>query len=153
VLSVGRTGGAVDAAALDAVVSAGNRGGVTVVCDLPRQPTPAAETALAAADLVVLITTADVRSCASAPAVADWIAEVNANIGLVVRGPAPGGLTAAEVAHAIGRPLLASMRPQPGVAGALERAGLRVRRRSPLGVAARRVLSVLHRVPVEAGAA
>jgi hypothetical protein len=37
------------------------------------------------------------------------------------------------------------MRAQPGVADALERGGLRVRRRSPLAVAARRVLTVLHR--------
>ena len=65
VLSAGRAGGQVDAAALDAVVDAGCRGGATVVCDLPRRATPAVETALASADLVVLVTPADVRSCAS----------------------------------------------------------------------------------------
>jgi secretion/DNA translocation related CpaE-like protein len=153
VLSVGRAGGPVDAAALDAVLSAGCRGGVTVVCDLPRRPGLTAETALAAADLVVVVTPADVRSCASTPAVAGWAAEVNANVGLVVRGPSPSGLSAADVARAVGRPLLASMRPQPGLASALEHSGLRVRPRSPLGVAARRVLAVLNRVPAEAGAA
>ena len=56
VLSAGRAGGQVDAAALDAVVDAGCRGGATVVCDLPRRATPAVETALASADLVVLVT-------------------------------------------------------------------------------------------------
>lgn len=153
VLSVGRTGGTVHAAALDAVVDAGCRGGVTVVCDLPRRPDLVVETALLAADLVVLVVPADVRSCAAAPAIAGWIAEANANVGLVVRGPAPGGLAAAEVARTVGLPLLASMRPQPGLAATLEHSGLRVRRRSPLAVAARRVLAVLNRVPVEAGAA
>lgn len=153
VLSVGRAGGRVDASALDAVVSAGSRGGVTVVCDLPRRPDAAAETALSAADLVVVVTTADVRACASTPLVAGWAADVNANVGLVVRGPAPSGLSAAEVARAVGRPLLAAMRPTSGLAGALEHSGVRVRRRSPLAVAARRVLAVLNRVPTEAGAA
>lgn len=153
VLSTGRGGGEVDPTALAAVVSAGSRGGVTVVCDLPRRPSRVVETAFSTADLVVLVTPADVRSCASAPTVADWISAANANVGLVVRGPAPGGLTAAEVARAVGHPLLASMRAQPGLLGTLEHSGLRVRRRSPLAVAARRVLSVLHRVPAEAGAA
>ena len=119
VLSMGRDGGHVDAAALDAVVEAGCRGGVTVVCDVPRRATSAAETALAAADLVVLVTPADVRSCAAAAAMGHWLATSNANVGLVVRGPAPGGLGAADVEQAVGLPLLATMRAQPGLAGAL----------------------------------
>jgi hypothetical protein len=45
------------------------------------------------------------------------------------------------------------MRAQPGLAGALEHAGLKPRRRSPLGTAARRVLAVLHQVPTESTAA
>lgn len=153
VLSVGRGGGDVDPAALEAVVDAGCRGGVTVVCDLPRNPCPVVESAVSAADLVVVVTPADIRSCASAPAVTAWVSEANANVGLVVRGPAPGGLTAAEVARVVGRPLLTSMRAQPGLAAALEHSGLRLGRRSPLAGAARRVLSVLHRAPGEVGAA
>jgi hypothetical protein len=46
--------------------------------------------------------------------------------------------------------LLAAMRPQPGVADALERGGLRLRSRSPLAGAARRVLAVLHQRQVAA---
>jgi secretion/DNA translocation related CpaE-like protein len=149
VLSASRAGAAVDAAALDAVVDAGARGGATVICDLPRRATPAVETALAVADLVVVVTPADVRSCAAATAIGAWLTATNANVGLVVRGPAPGGLTAAEVARTVGLPQLASMRAQPGLAGALERDGLCPRRRSPLAKAARRVLDVLHQVPVE----
>jgi hypothetical protein len=39
------------------------------------------------------------------------------------------------------------MRTQPGVATMLEHGGLRLRRRSPLASAARRVLTVLHHQP------
>jgi secretion/DNA translocation related CpaE-like protein len=152
VLSGGRTGVDIAAAALHAVVDAGCRGGATVVCDVPRRSTDAAETALEAADLVAVVVPADVRSCAAAAAATPWIGACNPNIGLVVRGPAPGGLRAAEVAGIVGLPLLASMRPQPGLDDALERGGLRLARRSPLAAAARRVLGVLAQQPVREAA-
>jgi secretion/DNA translocation related CpaE-like protein len=145
VLSAGRAGTEIAAAALSAVAEAGARGGATVVCDVPRRSTPAAEAALDTADLVVLVTTADVRACASAAAMAPWLTGMNPNVGVVVRGPAPGGLRAVEVAAGVGLPLLAAMRPQPGLAAALEQGGLRVGRRSPLAVTAGRVLDVLGR--------
>ena len=72
---------------------------------------------------------------------------VNPNAGVVVRGPAPGGLRSSDVAEIVGLPLLAAMRPQPDVAVVLERGGLRLRRRSPLAAAARRVLAVLQQHP------
>jgi secretion/DNA translocation related CpaE-like protein len=147
VLSASRSGGDIDAAPLGAVIDAGSRGGATVVCDVPRQSTAAAETALDCADLVVVITPADVRSCAAADAVARWVSTVNPNAGVVVRGPAPGGLRSREVAEIVGLPLLAAMRPLGGVAGTLERGGLRLRHRSPLAAAARRVLAVLQQHP------
>ena len=50
----------------------------------------------------------------------------------------------------VGLPLLAAMRPQPGIAEALEHGGLRLRRRSPLAAAARRVLAVLQQHPTQA---
>jgi secretion/DNA translocation related CpaE-like protein len=143
VLSGGRAGGDVDAIALAAVVDAGRRGGETVICDLPRQSSAAVETALDVADLVVMCTPADVRSCAAAAAMAPWATSTNPNVGLVVRGPSPGGLRAAEVARIVGLPLLAKMRAQPRIADELERGGLRLTQRSPLAVAARRVLAVL----------
>lgn len=154
VLSSGRSGSDIEAEPLGAVIEAGCRGGVTVVCDVPRRATAAAETALDAADLVVLVTPADVRSCAAAAAARPWVLACNPNAGVVVRGPAPGGLRAVEVARIVDLPLLAAMRPQPGIAEVLERGGLRVRPRSPLGSAARRVLSVLAAHPAQdAGAA
>ena len=143
-LSGSRTGSDIDAAPLGAVIDAGSRGGATVICDLPRRSTGAVETVLDAADLVVVIAPADVRSCAAAAAIAPWVSAVNPNAGVVVRGPSPGGLRSADVAEIVGLPLLAAMRAQPGVADALERGGLRLRRRSPLAAAARRVLAVLH---------
>ncbi|MGH3675810.1 MAG: septum site-determining protein Ssd [Mycobacterium sp.] len=152
VLSSSRAGGAVDAGPLAAVIDAGRRGGATVICDLPRRQTPAVEIATDAADLVVLITSADVRGCAATAAVAPSVCAINPNVGLVVRGPAPGGLRSLEVARIVGLPLLAAMRPQPGLAGSLERGGLRMRRRSPLAVAARRVLTVLQQNPSVAAA-
>lgn len=145
VLSAGRTGGEIEAVALNAVLDGACRGGATIVCDLPRRVTPAVDAVLDVADLVVLVTTADVRSCASAGAIGQWLVTTNPNVGLVVRGPAPGGMRSADVARITGLPLLAAMRPQSGLAGELEHDGLKPRRRSPLVSAARRVLEVLHR--------
>ena len=144
VLSGSRTGSDIDTTPLGAVIDAGSRGGATVICDLPRRSTGAVETVLDAADLVVVIAPADVRSCAAAASIAPWVSAGNPNAGVVVRGPSPGGLRSADVAQIVGLPLLAAMRAEPGVVDALERGGLRLRRRSPLAVAARRVLAVLH---------
>jgi secretion/DNA translocation related CpaE-like protein len=156
VLSIGRAGREVDQDALRTVIDAGSRGGATVICDVPRRATPAAEAALDAADLVAMVASADVRSCAATTALGQWLLGINPNVGLVVRGPAPGGLTPANVASIVGLPLLAAMRPQPRLAAALERGGLNLGRRSPLTSAARRVLAVLRtqpREPVVAGSA
>jgi secretion/DNA translocation related CpaE-like protein len=144
VLSGSRIGSDIEAAPLGAVIEAGSRGGATVICDLPRRSTGAVETVLDAADLVVVVAPADVRSCAAAAALAPWVSAANPNAGVVVRGPSPGGLRSSDVARIVGLPLLAAMRAQPGVADALERGGLQLRRRSPLAAAARRVLGLLH---------
>jgi secretion/DNA translocation related CpaE-like protein len=143
VLSGTRHGHEMDAGAAEAVVDAGRRGGMLVICDLPRRMTSAVSGTLDCADLVVVITTCDVRGVAAASAVAPVLCGVNPNVGLVVRGPTPGGLRAAEAAQAAGLPLLAAMRPEPMLAEHLERGGLRLRRRSPLGAAAHAVLRVL----------
>jgi secretion/DNA translocation related CpaE-like protein len=144
VLSGSRIGSDIEAAPLGAVIEAGSRGGATVICDLPRRSTPAVQAVLDAADLVVVVAPADVRSCAAAAALAPWVSAANPNAGVVVRGPSPGGLRSADVARIVGLPLLAAMRAQPGVADALERGGLQLRRRSPLAAAARRTLGMLH---------
>jgi secretion/DNA translocation related CpaE-like protein len=142
-LSGTRRGYELDALAVDAVVDAGRRGGATVVCDLPRRLTDAAQTALDTADLVVVVSPCDVRGCAATATIAAILTGINPNVGLVVRGPSPGGLRASEVAEIAGLPLLASMKPHPRLAEQLEHGGLRFGRRCALAVAARRVLAVL----------
>jgi secretion/DNA translocation related CpaE-like protein len=128
---------------VEAVLDAGRRGGALVICDLPRRMTSAVGCALDCADLVVVITTCDVRGIAATASSVPMLRQVNPNVGLVVRGPAPGGLRADEVAELTTLPLLAAMRPEPMLAERLERGGLRLRRRSPLGAAARQVLAML----------
>lgn len=133
----------VDAGTVDAVVDAARRGGVTVICDVPRSLVDPAEAAMSAADLVVVVSSCDVRSCAAGAAIAPRLRAVNPHVGLVVRGPAPGGLTAAEVAEIIGLPLLAAVRAEPRLAERLEHAGLRLHRRCALAAAAGQVLELL----------
>jgi secretion/DNA translocation related CpaE-like protein len=148
-LSGTRRGYEMDAGAVQAVVDAGRRGGATVVCDLPRRLTDSAEIVLETSDLVVVVSPCDVRACAATATIVPVLTGINPNVGLVVRGPSPGGLRADEMATIAAVPLLASMRPYPRVAEQLEHGGLRLRRRSALAAAARRVLAVL---PVRAAA-
>jgi secretion/DNA translocation related CpaE-like protein len=148
-LSGTRRGYDMDAGAVQAVVDAGRRGGATVVCDLPRRLTDGAEIALETSDLVVVVSPCDVRACAATATIVPVLTGINPNVGLVVRGPSPGGLRAEEMATIAAVPLLASMRPYLRVAEQLEHGGLRLRRRSALAAAARRVLAVL---PVRAAA-
>ena len=142
VLSGSRTFYEIEKAALSAVAEAGRRGGATVVCDVPRQLNPVSAHALGIADLVVVITSCDVRGIAATAALAGVLRTVNPAVGLVVRGPAPGGLGPADAAQATGLPLLAAMRPEPGLDQRLEAGVWRLRRRSPLVTAARAVLRI-----------
>jgi secretion/DNA translocation related CpaE-like protein len=143
VLSCDRAGAGPRPGALVSVLSAGRRAGETVVCDLPRYPTETALAAVDAADLTVVVVPAEVRSTAAAARVVGVLRQRGGLLGLVVRGPAPGGLTARDVAGAVGVPLLHAMRPQPGLAGSVERGVIPGRRRGPLAAAARAVLDEL----------
>lgn len=125
-----------------AVVEAGRSAGDLVVCDVSGARGPHADQLLDAADLVVLVVPARLRAVAAARAVAAQVRRRNPNQGLVVRGPAPGGLRSGEVAAALDLPLLAGVRAQPGLATRLERGGLGPPR-GPLRVAAEAVLDVL----------
>ena len=138
----------IEATHLAGVIDCGRRSSVTVVCDVPRQLTTAAVCVLEIADLVVVVTTCDVRAIAATSALVGVVRTVNPHLGLVVRGPAPGGLRAAEAADVTGIPLLATMRPEPSLAVHLERNGLVQGRRgrgarSPLATAAAKVLRLL----------
>ncbi|WP_227998098.1 septum site-determining protein Ssd [Nocardia australiensis] len=148
VLSCGRGGAGrlpsmIGAAAMHAVVEAGRAAGDLVVCDVSGERGPHADRMLDAADLVVLVVPARLRAVAAAESVAAYIRQRNPNQGLVVRGPAPGGLRGTEVAEVLDLPLLASVRAQAGLAARLERGGLTNCHRGPLRDAADAVLAVL----------
>ncbi len=131
-------------AAVEAVLDAGRRGGTTVVCDAVRTPGPS-DIAVAGADLAVLCAQATLRGAAAGAVTAGQLRRANPNAGLVVRGPAPGGLRAADIAGEVGLPLLGAMRPQPQLAEQLERGGLQLAGRSPLARGADQVLRTLAR--------
>jgi secretion/DNA translocation related CpaE-like protein len=143
VLSCARSAHGPERTAVTAVLEAGRRGGDTVVCDLPRYPTEAALAALGGTELTVLVVPADLRSCAAGGRVAQVLAEHTGSVELVVRGPSPGGITAAEAARAVGLPLLATMRPEGGLERGTERGRLPGSWRGPLTGAARAVLDRL----------
>lgn len=146
---LGYSGGprdAVPAELLVAVLDAGRRAGDIVIVDVPRYGGAAADAAIASADLTALVTTADVRGCYAAVHAVRTLRELGAATGLVVRGPAPGGVGAVEIAEVTGLPLITAMRPEPGIDRALD-AGLPPGRRArgPLGRAAGQLLGHLER--------
>ncbi len=140
------------AGAVRSVLQSGHDGGMTVICDVSRQRSEATEAAVEMADLTVLVVAADVPACASAVRCSAWLRRHTEDVALVVRGPSPGGLRGGDVEAALGLPLLASMRPEPRLAKALERGGLTFARRSPLAGTARAVHRLHARRP-QAGAA
>ncbi len=143
VLSCARSAHGPEHSAVSAVLDAGRRGGETVVCDLPRYPTEAALAALGGTDLTVLVVPADLRSCAAAGRVAEVLAEHTRTVEIVVRGPSPGGITAAEVARSVGLPMLAAMRAEPGLQDDAERGRIPGAGRGALSEAAHAVLERL----------
>ncbi|MEU4739550.1 septum site-determining protein Ssd [Actinosynnema sp. NPDC023658] len=144
VLSCGRTGPGPEPDAVVAVVEAGRRAGGTVVCDVPRQLTGAACVALDRADLAVLVVPADVKACMAAKTVVEQASARGVRLKAVVRGPAPGGLTASQVVEATGVPLLTTMRPERRLARALDNGHFPGTTRGPLARAARKVVAALH---------
>ncbi|MCE3555703.1 hypothetical protein LWC33_30195, partial [Pseudonocardia sp. RS11V-5] len=75
--------------------------------------------------------------------VAAVLAEQTREVGLVVRGPSPGGLAPSDVAAALELPLLASMPPERNLARAMEQGVPPGRRRGALNTAARELLIAL----------
>jgi secretion/DNA translocation related CpaE-like protein len=113
---------AAPAESMATAMDAGRRGRDLVVVDLPRHLNDAAVVALAAADQTLLVVPAEFRAAAAATRVAAAVGpHCSGGLSVVVRGPAPGDLTAADVARALALPLAGAVRPEPGLAGALER--------------------------------
>ncbi|HET6213679.1 MAG TPA: septum site-determining protein Ssd [Micromonosporaceae bacterium] len=112
---------AVPAEAMAATVDAGRRGRDLVVVDLPRRMDDAAVLALQAADHALLVVPAELRAAVAAARVAAAVKEYCPSLAVVVRGPAPGRLTVKQVVEPLGLPLAGALRPDRGLARALER--------------------------------
>lgn len=97
------------------------RGSDLVVVDLPRAPDEAAKAALDATDVVVLVVPAEVRAVAAASRVISVIRPHCEQLRVVVRTPAPAGISSAEVAAALQLPLLGTMQWEPSLAAAVEK--------------------------------
>jgi secretion/DNA translocation related CpaE-like protein len=117
----GSVPGPIPVPVLESVLAGGRRGADVVVVDLPRSFDEASRLALALADVVYLVCPAEFRACASGQRVAVAAATYAADVRLVVRGPAPGAITAADVTNALGLPLAGHLDPEPGIERALER--------------------------------
>jgi secretion/DNA translocation related CpaE-like protein len=128
------------AAALDAAA----RDGDLVVVDLPRRVGPTEQGLLSACNRVLLVVPAEVRAAASGAQVMAAVDVHTADLRVVVRGPAPTGLEAEAVADALALPLQGELRPEPGLAAALDRgeAGS-LPPRGPLALLSRRILAEL----------
>ena len=108
------------AAAMETVVDAGRRSCELVVVDLPRYVDDCFGAVASLADVVLLVVPAEVRATVAAARVAARVAALCGDLRVVVRGPAPSGLSADEVARVLGLPLAASLREEPALAQALE---------------------------------
>ena len=135
VLSWGRADGAdVPGEAMATLLDAGLRGSDLVVVDLPRYLVEASRVALELADVALLVVPAELRAAAAAARVLAVLRDHCQDVRLLVRGPAPSGLDADTVADVLGIPLAGQIRPEPGLAAALERGDPPGRRqRGPLG--------------------
>lgn len=106
---------------MGAALDAGRKGRDLVVVDLPRRLDEAAEVALRTADRALIVVPAELRAAAAATRVASAALAHRYELAVVVRGPSPGRLSAAEIASALGLPLAGRMRSEPRLAAALER--------------------------------
>jgi secretion/DNA translocation related CpaE-like protein len=131
--------------AVTAVLDAARRESGLVVVDLARNlEEPAARHVVQATTELLLVVPAEVRATAAAGRLLDVLEPLCGRIRLVVRGPAPTGLSAEAVADALVLPLAGQVRPEPGLAAALDR-GLAppLRPRGPLARLCRGLVSDL----------
>lgn len=145
VLSFGRQDArSVSAEAVRSVLAAGSRGHDIVIVDLPRQLDDAAREVLHVATVTLVVVPAEVRATAAGARVVPNVAQHCDDVRLVVRGPAPGGVSAADIAQVLEVPLAGELRAEPGLAAALERGEAPARRgRGPLAEFCREFLASL----------
>lgn len=115
------------------VLAAGQRSWDLVVVDLPRTVDGSVRAALERSHSTLVVVPAEVRATAAAGRVCTAVCVAARDVRVVVRGPSPAGLTAQDVSEALGLPLAGTLRPEPGLAAALERGEAPGRRgRGPL---------------------
>ena len=94
-----------------------------LVLDLDRAGVVAGESMVRACDSVLVVAPRDLRTVAGVLAMRPELTASGADVGLVVRGPAPGGLGAAQLAQAVDLPLVGVVRHDRRLAAVAERGG------------------------------
>lgn len=119
--------------AMHSVLEAAARGFDLVIVDLARHPGEAGRVALRTAHSTLLVVPAELRATAAADRVAATLRADTEDLRLVVRGPAPGGLSGEVIADTLGLPLAGFVMNDRRLPVALEQGDLvRVSRRGPL---------------------
>lgn len=141
----------VPAAAVSTVLAAARRSSDLVVIDLPRHLDVAAEEAVAACGVVVVVVPTEVRAVAAASRVAARYIGPARDVVVATRDTGSAGLTLREVASALGLPALVHIGADERLCARLDRGEPpAIDHRSPLGVACAEILRVVG--PADAGA-
>ncbi len=111
----------IGATAMAALLDRARRSHGLVVVDVPRRVDEPTAAALTAAACTYLVVPAQVRALAAAAQRAAEIRPQARELRLIVRGPAPGGLSAESASRAVGVPLAATVRAEPGLVRGYER--------------------------------
>ncbi|MFI0374302.1 septum site-determining protein Ssd [Actinomadura sp. 1N219] len=119
--------------AVRSLFDAAVRGFDLVVVDVPRYPDDLGRAALRSADVTFLLVPAEVRATVAADGLAAALRRHSSDVRLIVQGPAPGGLTADAVVHALDLPSAGSFERDRRLPAAVDEGGLeRACRRGPL---------------------
>lgn len=130
-----------DVATAGSVLEAAAKAFEVIVVDLPRSLGPIGAVALPSADAAFLIVPAEVRATVAAGQVAAEMARHTSTTRLIVRRPAPGGLTPQDIATAISIPLAGELAPDRRIPRALENGSLPAAiRRTPTAALCDRLL-------------
>jgi secretion/DNA translocation related CpaE-like protein len=135
--------GPVPGSAMRSVLEAAVRGFDLVVVDLPRHLDEAGVEALHTADATFLVVPLEVRATAAAARVAAAVRPHTTDLRVVVRTPAPGGLSPRDITEAVGLPVVGTIPTDRRLSAALERGELpsASRRRGPLSALCGRLLT------------
>ncbi|MFG1998407.1 septum site-determining protein Ssd [Spirillospora sp. NPDC048911] len=119
--------------AILSLIDAAVRGYDLVLVDVPRYVGELGRTALRVADATFLLVPAEVRSTMAAELLASMLRQDTADLRLIVRGPAPGGLTTSVIAEALNLPLAGMVERDRRLPSALDQGDfVRATRRGPL---------------------